>query len=1249
MMKSAKLFRQLRICGAVSIWTSLSIVSGLPATVYADGNMGDYTATPPVITASADTPNVLVIIDNSNSMDEAPSGEAVGSDNPGSKSEIARNAIKGLVTTFTGKVRMGLMAYQQSGVQHYYLSNSPYDVSYDPANYDPGFTGPRDSTTKRMRIQRVNGDPGYVYYNVALPFYHSNYRDAEYCYSGTADASNDFVNMAGPSGTPGVCTPDVHTNCHSYYCWRHKTNDSDTLPAPINDGPSQGFNTSLTGGIFYPTDSDIAWGINDFGKHMADYPVGETWFSNSSPGKGYLHVPIANLDATQAALINAKLATSQFTTATDTPLRNAGLTPLQGTLQTANTYFTDATHLPVAEGGPATPPAASTCGDHDFVILVTDGMPSTDASGNPISDTATALADTAAAAATLYANGVKTYVVGFALPYSVDPTQLDTIASSGGTNTAYSASNASELDTVFDTIFNDILNRTSSGTGAAVVSNSSSGVGALYQALYTPAVSTINPSEGSSRNVSWAGRLHSVFVDSYGYLREDSNQNDQLDDYSTDLVIGFEYNATEKKTKIQRYSSASSTEPTSLAASGLPVDIEGLKTIWDARDGLDSVTDYVTQRTYSDSATTGRYIVTNRPYSNTLIDFTAANFPDTPGDNMFRYLGGVAQADAPDLINYIRGYECEDISDATAKAACSAAYRNRTIDWDLDSTNERWLLGDIIHSTPLVVGAPADDYDIKYGDTSYNQYRQRYSNRRQVVYVGGNDGMLHAFNAGFWDTTASSFETIDPTSSGRTAHPLGTELWAYVPGDLLPHLQWLADPSYAHVYYVDGPPQAFDVNIFTPDSTHPNGWGTILVVGMRFGGGPFSLDTDGDSTNDITTHSVYSVFDITDPEQPPELLRTISSYNATFTTSVPQVIKERVPGTGNDWDNPSTNNWKLVFAAGPTKLSDASSTVLPRYKVYNLKTGTSGSSGLGVSDNGFGGDPKVVDWDNDFVDDAVYFGVVTGTPSTQGGRIVRVDLSDNSVHTLYSPGSPFVSAPSVSLDVNGGHWIHMGSGRLFTVGDNTTTDQQRFVGIKEPLDSDGEFTWSSVSSSDLSNHTSLQVFADASILPNPFTIGSTYVSTYYDVLDAMKTVDGWYKMFEANGTDPSTRNLSAAVQVSKILLYTDYTPSGDVCSPEGTSRLNALDYRTGTAMPHGALGFTSSTQNNGYDLSLESIDLGTGVASTPVVHSGSGDNSSVTVFTQKTTGEITRTVVGLPPTTGGRKSWREIYLDDSGN
>ena len=84
------------------------IATGEPGPI--QGSNISYSSIPPLVNVEGgdDKPNVMVILDNSNSMDEAPNGEAVGSANPAAKSEIARNAIKTVLDDIMGEARVGL-------------------------------------------------------------------------------------------------------------------------------------------------------------------------------------------------------------------------------------------------------------------------------------------------------------------------------------------------------------------------------------------------------------------------------------------------------------------------------------------------------------------------------------------------------------------------------------------------------------------------------------------------------------------------------------------------------------------------------------------------------------------------------------------------------------------------------------------------------------------------------------------------------------------------------------------------------------------------------------------------------------------------------------------------------------------------------------------------------------------------------------------------------------------------------------
>ena len=126
------------------------------------------------------------------------------------------------------------------------------------------------------------------------------------------------------------------------------------------------------------------------------------------------------------------------------------------------------------------------------------------------------------------------------------------------------------------------------------------------------------------------------------------------------------------------------------------------------------------------------------------------------------------------------------------------------------------VLGDIVHSNPNYVAAPRAGYA---GD-GYPAFAYANRDRAGMVYVGANDGMLHAFDA----------ET-------------GTERWAYVPSILFETLGLLAEYPYIHQYYVDGP-------ITVEDAQKADGtWYTALVGGLGAGGRAYyALDVTSATT-----------------------------------------------------------------------------------------------------------------------------------------------------------------------------------------------------------------------------------------------------------------------------------------------------------------------------------------------------------------------------------------------------------------
>ncbi|MGE0098547.1 MAG: pilus assembly protein [Hydrogenophaga sp.] len=125
-------------------------------------------------------------------------------------------------------------------------------------------------------------------------------------------------------------------------------------------------------------------------------------------------------------------------------------------------------------------------------------------------------------------------------------------------------------------------------------------------------------------------------------------------------------------------------------------------------------------------------------------------------------------------------------------------------------------LGDIVNANLWYTGAPQRP---AFPQAGHDDFRARHANRMPLVYVGANDGMLHAFDA-----------------------QTGAERLAYVPLAAYSTLHAYTQPSYTHRYNVDGSPFTGDADLRATGSTQPD-WRTVLVSGLAGGGrGYFILD-----------------------------------------------------------------------------------------------------------------------------------------------------------------------------------------------------------------------------------------------------------------------------------------------------------------------------------------------------------------------------------------------------------------------
>lgn len=750
--------------------------------------------------------------------------------------------------------------------------------------------------------------------------------------------------------------------------------------------------------------------------------------------------------------------------------------------------------------------------------------------------------------------------------------------SDGIPDTYFYANNPNELETSLSRVFNEILERVSSGTAAAVVSNNVRGEGQLYQAFYEPSAK-----DNDGNEATWIGNVRALWLDSYGLLREDSNANAQMDDYQTDFVIESYYDDVEARTRVRVWSSS---DPDIFTpSSNTIVELDEVLPIWSASESLSDLiansVSVTSQRNYDETFQDyGRYIFTwldddsagifgAVDYgSGEIVSFEASTFNTTD----FGYLNVADATAATNLVNYIRGLEQNTM-------------RNRTIDHDnTNSTPEVTLiLGDIINSTPTVVSKPQEGLNLLYNDASYAEFLVQYSNRRTVVYTGANDGMLHAFNGGFANSGSQvSINGLDIYGNAATAHELGAELWAYVPQNLLPHLKWLSLPSYQHVFYIDGKPRVVDAKIFAPDLVHPNGWGTVLVVGMRLGGSPITVDIDADGLGDAddrTFNSAYIIMDITNPEEPPILLAEITLLDDSYTTVYPTFFKIKDLDPAFD-----QNKWFLMLGSGPDNHTTAESNTTAKVYIVNPVDMRTGSNTLNaITDTGldaiadctidsstafdilvcdtqqantFIGNPIAVDWELDYKDDALYFGTI-GDEDSDIGSLYRLALrgKEDSAdwrepRVLYDAQLPISAGPTVGTDDQRNHWVYFGTGRLLSLGDLSSTETQSLFGIKDYYDPDIDVSIP-VTSLDLLDSTNIKIVS--------FMRGDV---TAYDSADFITTMnvtalqgtagDGPYQSWEIENFTSlesgisNTSNTLAAIGTSIDFLFEPSTVADTV-------------------------------------------------------------------------------------------------------
>ncbi|SEL57085.1 pilus assembly protein [Ectothiorhodospira marina] len=300
-------------------------------------------------------------------------------------------------------------------------------------------------------------------------------------------------------------------------------------------------------------------------------------------------------------------------------------------------------------------------------------------------------------------------------------------------------------------------------------------------------------------------------------------------------------------------------------------------------------------------------------------------------------------------------------------------------------------LGDIVHSQPVFVGPPNPelyaDEDFPAADT-HPAFAQSLASRREVLYVGANDGMLHVLDV---DT--------------------GTEIYAFVPSAAIEQgMATLAAPSYEHRYLVDGEITVADV----PDSNANNGWRSVLVGTMGRGG-----------------RAIFAL-DVTDPDN----ISFLWEKSANDISALGNVLGKPMIAPIAD------GTWRVIVANGPN--GQNGEPALIQLDVFN---GTANSTLLGeAGENGLTG-IEVWDSNNDGYYDIAYGGDLKGNLWKIGlnsgtSTLLFTAKDDNGV------AQPISAAPIAAYDaIDEKTWVFFGTGRYLNETDLGTTQVQSWYGL----------------------------------------------------------------------------------------------------------------------------------------------------------------------------------------------------------
>lgn len=543
-------------------------------------------------------------------------------------------------------------------------------------------------------------------------------------------------------------------------------------------------------------------------------------------------------------------------------------------------------------------------------------------------------------------------------------------------------------------------------------------------------------------------------------------------------------------------------------------------------------------------------------------------------------LGSITPAN---VLAYVRG-------DRSLEKSNSGTLRNRD-----------GVLGDIVNSDPVYARK------VNYGYAGYAavpaaaraSYNTFYKSIRPMLYVGANDGMLHAFDGS--------------TDAGTALR----EVFAYVPNNVIGTLPFLAkDVDFAHRYYVDGP-------VTLAHAYLNNSWRAILIGSTGAGG------------------RAYFAIDVTNPDSP-EVLWEFTHEQLGLTMGKAAVVL--LP----------SGEWAAIFGNGYNSNAQGAGLFVVRLSDGQLLSYLPVTSRSSTLANGLAA-PAVSDLNGDGAADFIYAGDLQGS-------VWKFDLSASSSTSwnVAFGGTPLFQTPittegtgasaitrrqpitakvAVASRPAGGVMVYFGTGKYFETGDQSNVDPQAFYAIPDVCGQTAVGTCASGASTGRVSLNQLlqQTFTETT---QTFTnsAGDSYTETVRSTSTTVDTTKiGYYMPLKAGTTNTGERVFSEPIINSTTVEFYSSIPNDDVCSFGGTSWHTVLDLYTGARPAYSVFDFNrdGSFTETANARQLEGIHKGGDSAT------DSSGTKGVNVNQDAESGNPNMSGFN-PNRRWGRQTWREI-------